>query len=275
MQIKIAHSPDSDDYFFFWAIAEKKIDTEGLSFSIEQHPTNVLNELAATGTFDIIAISVAAYPTVAHQYEIFPYGASVGRNYGPKVVAKREMQLSELNSLRVAVPGLNTTACAVFQMLAPSATLVEIPIEPFESVFNALTSNAVDAAVLIHEGQIQFEKYGLHALVDLGVYWQKETGLPLPLGINVIKRNLPIGTQQSLKRVVKHAIDYAKKHPEDLKSGLAKFLKSRGRTAPNNSELSTYLDMFANADSLEIKDDVKQGIDKLCALTKIHLSPNQ
>lgn len=262
--ISIAHSPDADDFFLFWPLREKLIDCGGFEFRFTEMDTEQLNQAAIKGEYDICAISVAAYPLVAKDYLILPTGASVGRSYGPVVVSKKLHSLSELTNARVAVPGETTTAAALFSKFAPSAKRVEAPLTPFERVFELLDSNAVDAAVLIHEGQIAFAERGFHKLLDLGRWWFEETKLPLPLGINVIKRTLRESEIQSLTALTVEAARFARANIEEILPALFEFTQTRKGKLKTLPELRTYLQMYANEDSLDLPEDCRDAIARLC-----------
>ena len=168
MIIRIAHSPDSDDAFMFHALVHDEIDTEGLSFSFEQHDTETLNALAEKDEADVLAVSCARYATIADRWLLLPHGASVGRGYGPVVVAKTTRSLASLEGARIGVPGLRTTATMVLRILLERFEPVTIPITPYERVWTALRSNEVDAALVIHEGRLAFEREGFACICDIG-----------------------------------------------------------------------------------------------------------
>ena len=191
--IALAYSVDADDAFMFHALRTGQVAEPGFVFTHRRADTAALNQMAVAGAADVIAISAGAYPGVADQYQLLPHGASVGRGFGPVVVARHPLDPAGLAGRRVGIPGLTTTAWMVLRMIAPRAEPVVIPIVPFGRVFEALDEGTIDAALLIHEGRLIYPERGLHLVVDLGVWWQAEVGLPLPLGVNVIRRALGAG----------------------------------------------------------------------------------
>lgn len=266
--IRVAHSPDNDDFFFFWAIEKKLIDLNGIEFCFEQHHTERLNQLAIAAKYDVIAISTATYPSVAAKYYILSSGASVGRNYGPVVVAKRPFSLNELNQLTIAIPGESTTAALVLKRLAPGAITKEIPIVPHSAVFQALASGEVDAAVLIHEGQILYQDQNLYLIVDLGKWWQQRFKLPLVLGINLISRDLDPEQRRLLASTISHSIRYAQEHITEA----CRYLQARSdKIEIRTNKLIEYLSMYANEDSLSLKADALLGLKELIPGASIEL----
>src|SRR5580765_2794499 len=177
--ISLAYSVDADDAFMFHALRAGAIDTGALRFTHRRDHTAALNRLAIDAGADVVAVSVGVYPAIAAHYQMLPHGASVGRGFGPVVVARRPMAPGELAGLRVGIPGATTTAWMVLRLIAPGAVGVEVPISPFGAIFEALESGAVDAALLIHEGRMLYRERGLHLVVDLGEWWQAAEGLPL------------------------------------------------------------------------------------------------
>jgi len=166
--ISLAYSVDADDAFMFHALRAGAIDTGPLRFTHRRDHTAALNRLAIDAGADVVAVSVGVYPAIAAHYQMLPHGASVGRGFGPVVVARRPLAASDLAGLRVGIPGATTTAWLVLRLIAPEAIGVEIPIAPFGAIFDALASGAVDAALLIHEGRLLYRERGLPLVVDLG-----------------------------------------------------------------------------------------------------------
>lgn len=259
--IRIAHSPDTDDYFFFWALATGLIDADGFSFSYDQYDTQTLNLLGTKGEYDVLAVSVGAYRNFADKYLILPHGASIGRNYGPVVVSNRNVATKDLDQLRIAIPGRTTTAARILRMLAPECRTVEISIEPFGLMFDALRQGQVEALLLIHEGQISYHAYDLRLIVDLGAWWHEKYQLPLPLGVNVIKRSLDSETSLRLSRVIARSIRYALDHRDEAIDYLVQVGRKRGLEFHSPERLHTYLAMYANEDSYILNDDCKKAIE--------------
>jgi 1,4-dihydroxy-6-naphthoate synthase len=262
VEISLAYSVDADDAFMFYALAAGAVDSRGLTFSHRRGDTAWLNGLAEAGGADVIAISAGAYPRVADQYLLLPHGASVGRGFGPVVVAKRPMTLVDLAGRRVAIPGLSTTAFLVLRLMQPAVVPVVVPISPFSRVFEALDRGEVDAALLIHEGRLLFESRGCVAVAELGEWWLRETGLPLPLGVNVIRRDLGESTVALVSDVLRAAIVYAFDHRDEVIRAIAG--EKRGEVAlSENALLDRYLGMYANDDTRTMAPDVHRAIDVL------------
>jgi 1,4-dihydroxy-6-naphthoate synthase len=262
VEISLAYSVDADDAFMFHALAASTVDARGLSFSHRRGDTAWLNGLAEAGGADVVAISAGAYPRVADKYLLLPHGASVGRGFGPVVVAKRPMTLAELAGRRVAIPGLSTTAFLVLRLMQPAVLPVVVPIAPFARVFEALDRGEVDAALLIHEGRLLFEQRGCVAVAELGEWWLRETGLPLPLGVNVIRRDLGPQTVALVSQVLREAIAYALDHREEVIRTIAG--EKRGEAAlAETALLDRYLGMYANDDTRAMAPDAYRAIDVL------------
>jgi 5,8-dihydroxy-2-naphthoate synthase len=187
MRIRLGHSPDADDAFMFWALAEKRVDTRGLEFEHVLRDIQTLNEWALEGRLEVTAISLHAYPFVQDRYVLLPHGASMGSGYGPVLVAREPMTKEELAELEIAVPGRMTTAFLVLRMYIGDFAY---RVVPFDEILDQVKFGAADAGLLIHEGQLTYEAEGLRKVVDLGEWWLLETGLPLPLGANVARRDL-------------------------------------------------------------------------------------
>jgi 1,4-dihydroxy-6-naphthoate synthase len=260
--ISLAYSVDADDAFMFYALREGRIDAEGLTFSHHRDHTAALNRLAAEGEADVVAVSLGAYPTFAGAYQLLPHGASVGRGFGPVVVARRPMTPAELAGARVGIPGRTTTAWMVLRLIAPAANGIEIPIFPFARIFEALEAREVDAALLIHEGRLIYPQRGLHKVVDLGEWWEAEAKLPLPLGVNVIRRALGPATVSRVSRVLRASIAWALAHRDEIIAALAE--EDRGEKALSQPELiDHYLNLYANHDTASIADDARRAVDVL------------
>ena len=264
MQISLAYSVDADDAFMFHALATGAIDARGLTFEHRRGDTAWLNGLAEAGGADVVAISAGAYPRVADQYLLLPHGASVGRGFGPVVVSKRPLTLAELAGRRVAIPGLSTTAYLVLRLMQPAVVPVVVPIAPFAAVFDALDRGEVEAALLIHEGRLLFEQRGCVAVAELGQWWLGETGLPLPLGVNVIRRALGGQTVALVSQVLREAISYALDHREEVIRAIAGEKRGEADLA-DAALLDRYLGMYANEDTRAMATDARQAIDVLFA----------
>jgi 1,4-dihydroxy-6-naphthoate synthase len=264
--VSLAYSVDADDAFMFHALREGRIPTGGLTFSHRRDHTAALNRLAAAGGADVVAISLGAYPAVAPLYQLLPHGASVGRGFGPVVVARRTLAPADLAGLRVGIPGATTTAWLVLRLIQPAAIGVEIPIVPFGRIFEALDAGEVDAALLIHEGRLIYRDRGLLPVVDIGQWWQAETGLPLPLGVNVVRRGLGpelvARVSAALAASIRWALDAANRG--DIIAAIAN--EDRGDKAlSDHGLLDEYLNLYANDDTAAMADDARRGVDALFA----------
>lgn len=265
MQISIAHSPDSDDYLLFWALRKRLLDSRGFNFTFETHDTHALNSIATHGTKDVVAVSAALYPKIRTDYKILSSGASIGRNYGPVIVASSSLSIEELKTKTISIPGSSTTSALVLSKLAPTANFVELPIEPFERVFQALASNEVDAALLIHEGQIAYSMRGFTKVVDLGQWWHAQTKLPLPLGINVIRRSLGTETIGILSELFRDSIAYAQNNLDEVVEDIMLVHKDR-QLDFSKENTKKYLSMYANNDTLSLDSDCKQALSTLLSM---------
>ncbi|MGH9325723.1 MAG: menaquinone biosynthesis family protein [Terriglobia bacterium] len=210
--ITLAHSPDSDDAFMFYALATRKIPTESLRFTHTLEDIQSLNEKAREGVFDVTAVSFHAYAYIAGRYLLLPSGASFGDRYGPIVVSKGNLAATDLKRKRVAIPGKMTSAYLTLMLFEPE---IETLIVPFDQILNAVSKGEADAGVVIHEGQLTYGLEGLTKVVDLGEWWHQETGLPLPLGGNVIRRTLGPELIRRTSRVLRASIRYGLNHREE------------------------------------------------------------
>jgi 1,4-dihydroxy-6-naphthoate synthase len=261
--IRLAFSPDSDDIFMFWPLLEGKVDAEGLTFEVERADTEALNARAAAGDIDVVAVSIARWPAIADRYLLLPHGMSVGRGYGPVVVATSARTLPSLEGRRIGVPGLRTTAATVLRLLLPRFEPVVVPISPYARAFEVLRSGEIDAVLLIHEGRLTYEREGLARVCDLGEAWAGVTGgLPLPLGGNAIRRGLGEELVAKVSRLVRASIRWALDHrDETMRALLAR--ETRTDVGLDHAMLDRYLAMYANADTLDAPDDVRASIDVL------------
>jgi 1,4-dihydroxy-6-naphthoate synthase len=210
--ITVGHSPDPDDAFMFYALAHSKIDTGELRFRHELQDIETLNRRAMRGELEVSAVSIHAYAHLLDKYALLPSGCSMGDRYGPMVVARRPLTVEQLKAVRIAVPGTLTTAFLTLRLLLPEG--FEYEVLPFDRIIGAVADGQFDAGLIIHEGQLTFQNQGLHLVVDLGVWWQEKTGLPLPLGGNVVRRNLGSETIRQISRLLKESIRYSLEHRE-------------------------------------------------------------
>jgi 1,4-dihydroxy-6-naphthoate synthase len=210
--ITLAHSPDSDDAFMFYGLATNKIPTGGLHFQHLLKDIQTLNEEATRGTYDVTAISFHAYAYVADKYALLPHGASIGDNYGPIVVSREPATAADIPRLKIAIPGKLTSA---FLALRIFNSEFEYEVVPFDKIIEAVQDGRCDAGLLIHEGQLFYESKGLHKVLDLGEWWHSRRGLPLPMGGNVIRRDLGPALIKEVSRLLRESINFSLTHRED------------------------------------------------------------
>ncbi|MCA1565520.1 MAG: ABC transporter substrate-binding protein [Acidobacteria bacterium] len=204
--ITVAHSPDSDDAFMFYGLATNKLDTGSLRFTHVLEDIQSLNEKAMRAVYDVTAISFHAYAYISEKYALLPHGASIGDNYGPIVVSREKFKPEELASLKVAVPGKLTSAFLALSIHTPD---FQYEVVPFDKIIEAVQEGRADAGLLIHEGQLFYQSLGLHKVLDLGEWWHERTGLPLPMGGNVIRRDLGAETISRVSKCLHDSIRYS------------------------------------------------------------------
>ena len=203
MRIRLGHSPDPDDAFMFWALAAGEIDPRGFEFEHVLHDIQTLNEWALEGRLEVTAISLHSYPSVQDRYVLLPHGASMGSGYGPIVVAREPLSEDDLRGMEIAVPGRMTTAFLALRLRLGEFAWREVP---FDKIMDEVLSGDAEAGLLIHEGQLTYASAGLQKVVDLGAWWLEETGLPLPLGVNVARRDLGPDVLRELSAVLAESI---------------------------------------------------------------------
>jgi 1,4-dihydroxy-6-naphthoate synthase len=210
--IVCAHSPDSDDAYMFYALATKKVRSTLVQFRHILDDIQTLNQKARAGEYDLTAVSYAAYPFIADKYKLMASGSSVGDGYGPVVVSLHPMTVEALKGKRIAIPGKLTTAYLVLRLMQPDFEAVEVP---FDKILDAVQDGRAEAGLVIHEAQLTYSKSGFHNVVDMGKWWKNTYDLPLPLGANVLRRDLPpeIGTECC--RLMRESIQYAIDHREE------------------------------------------------------------
>jgi len=274
LTLRLAYSPDADDAFMFRAAIEGLIDTEGLEFRPVTSDTQALNDMADREEIDISAVSVAAYPYIADRFVMFGHGGSVGIGYGPVIVSRRAIPFRELDGKLLATPGARTTAHLVTRLIAPNARFTTVAITPYEAIFDALDACGVDAGIIIHEGRLTYESHGMRRIVDLGEWWMEETGLPLPLGANVIRRGLGPETIARASRVLQRSIRWALDHRDEMIEFLRTHIHRPDEVATHDL-LDRYLAMYANEETYEYSDASRRAVSYLLDLGyKAGLLPN-
>jgi 1,4-dihydroxy-6-naphthoate synthase len=254
-EITVAHSPDSDDAFMFYALATNKVRVPGLRFTHTLTDIETLNRKAMEGVYDVTAISFHAYPYVQDKYALLPSGGSVGDGYGPMIVAKRALSQGEIKETRIAVPGTMTTAFLALNLYAPG---IETAVVPFDQIIPEVLAGNFEAGLIIHEGQLTFDKAGLHRIVDLGKWWQKVTGLPLPLGGNAIRRDLSPELTASVSNALKESIQYALDHREEALAYAMQFARDLDTQLADR-----FVGMYVNERTLDYGPDGREAVRRL------------
>ncbi|MBP6823133.1 MAG: ABC transporter substrate-binding protein [Acidobacteria bacterium] len=252
-EIKVAHSPDSDDAFMFYGLATDKLDTGELQFSHVLKDIQSLNQIAmTTQEYDVTAVSFHAYAYISDNYALLPHGASIGDGYGPIVVAREPISASELKNLRIAIPGKLTSAFLALKLHTPE---FEYGIEPFDEIIDLVAAGKYDAGLLIHEGQLTFHEQGLDKIVDLGAWWKEETGLPLPMGGNVIKRDLGAELQKQVSYWLHRSIQFSMDNREDA----LRYAMQFARDMPTETA-DRFVAMWVNSSTLGYTDRDREGV---------------
>jgi 1,4-dihydroxy-6-naphthoate synthase len=236
--IHLAHSPDSDDAFMFYALADGQIDTQGISYVHELQDIETLNSRALRGELDVTAVSIHAYAYLSELYALLPHGASMGDGYGPMLVSKHPMTPKQIAGKRVAVPGMMTSAYLALKLFQPDFVPVVVP---FDQIEQAVIRGDVDAGLLIHEGQLTYKDDGLHLVADMGAWWLEKTGLPLPLGGNVIRKTMPRDVQKKVSRHLRESIAFGLDHRKNALDHAMRFARGLDR-----SKADTFVGMYVN-----------------------------
>jgi len=255
--ITVAHSPDSDDAFMFYGLATNKLETDGLKFVHTLKDIQKLNEDARNGVYDVTAISFHAYAYVADKYALLPHGASIGDKYGPILVSKEPRTTKDISSMKIAVPGELTSA---FLALKIYNSDFEHVVVPFDQIIDKVLKGDVDAGLLIHEGQLFYNQMGLHKVLDLGEWWYDKTSLPLPMGGNVIRRDLGHDLMQQVSKHLHASIVYSMDHREDALAYAMQFARDM------QPELADrFVAMWVNDLTLDYGDRGREAVKLLLA----------
>jgi 1,4-dihydroxy-6-naphthoate synthase len=250
--IHVAHSPDSDDAFMFYALAAGKIDTEGLTYVHELQDIESLNQRAMRGELEVTAVSIHAYAYLSDRYSLLPHGASMGDRYGPRLVAREPADRSEVKGKRIAIPGPLTSAYLALQLYEPDFTPV---FTPFDAIEDAVVNGEVDMGLLIHEGQLTFAERGLHLVADMGEWWFQETGLPLPLGGNVVRKDLGPDLTRKISRHLRDSIAYGLQHRMGALDHAMQYARGLDR-----SKADTFVGMYVNDWTLEYGERGRRAV---------------
>jgi 1,4-dihydroxy-6-naphthoate synthase len=257
-EISVAHSPDSDDAFMFYGLATNKIRVPGLKFNHTLTDIETLNRKAMEGFYDVSAISFHAYPYIQEKYALMPCGGSVGDKYGPMVVAQRAFGLEDLKRMKVAVPGTLTTAYLALKLFAPK---IETAVVPFDQIIPEVLAGKYEAGLIIHEGQLSYERSGLQRIIDLGKWWHELTGLPLPLGGNAIRRELGADLIFTITKALRDSIQYALDHREEALAYAMQFARDL-----DHQMADRFVGMYVNARTLDYGDDGKEAVERLLTM---------
>jgi 1,4-dihydroxy-6-naphthoate synthase len=254
-EISIAHSPDSDDAFMFYGLATNKVRVPGLRFTHTLCDIETLNQKAHDGVYDVTAISFHAYPYIQDKYALLPSGGSVGEGYGPMIVAPRLFTESDIKEKKIAVPGTLTTAYLALQLFAPG---IQTEVVPFDQIIPQVLEGKYEAGLIIHEGQLTYDKSGLYRILDLGKWWQKMTGLPLPLGGNVIRRALGPQLMPAVSAALRESIQYGLDHREEALSYAMQFARDLDMQSADK-----FIGMYVNERTLDYGTDGREAVRRL------------
>lgn len=254
-EIKLAHSPDSDDAFMFYALATHKLATPGYKYTHILSDIQSLNEAALRETYDVTALSFAAYPSLRDRYVLLDCGASFGEGYGPIVIASNAMKPQELKGKRIGVPGLKTSAYLTLRLFEAD---FEPVVMPFDKVIEAVRNEVVEAGLLIHEGQLFFPQLGLHRVIDLGIWWQELTKLPLPLGGNAVRRVLGADLGRLVAKTIRDSVAYGLEHREEALNYAMQFAREMDADLADK-----FVGMYVNKWTLGYGEKGKKAVREL------------
>lgn len=255
-EISIAHSPDSDDAFMFYGLATNKVRVNGYKFSHVLCDIETLNQRAIREAFfDVTAISFHAYPYLQDNYALMACGGSVGEGYGPMIIATRQYDLDEIRRIRIAVPGTLTTAYLALKLFAPE---IETAVVPFDQIIPEVLAGNFQAGLIIHEGQLTWSRSGLSRILDLGEWWREQTGLPLPLGGNAIRRSLGDSVMVTVTRALRDSIQHGLDHRDEALAYAMQFARDL-----DTSLADKFVGMYVNERTLNYGDDGRQAIRRL------------
>jgi 1,4-dihydroxy-6-naphthoate synthase len=251
-EITIAHSPDSDDAFMFYALVNGKIKSDGLKFVNVLSDIETLNRKAFEGVYDVTAISFHAYAYVSDKYILLPSGSSMGLGYGPILVSKKEFEPRDLKNFLVGVPGTLTSAFLILKIFEPE---VKYKVIQFDKIIEAVINDEVDAGLLIHEGQLTYSNSGLKKIIDFGNWWQRETGLPLPLGGNVVKKELGVELARKISNLLRESVRYAMENRDEALRYALKFARGMDEKLADK-----FVGMYVNELTLDCGEVGKRAI---------------
>ncbi|HVW00278.1 MAG TPA: MqnA/MqnD/SBP family protein [Planctomycetaceae bacterium] len=254
--INVGHSPDPDDAFMFHALANDKIPTGRYVFTHTLQDIETLNQRALRGELELTAVSLHGYAYITDKYALCACGASMGDNYGPMVVAREPGRIEDLKGKKIAIPGKLTTAFLALKLLLGDSATYEV--HPFDEILNIVEAGKADAGLIIHEGQLTFARQGLHLIVDLGRWWHDETGLPLPLGGNAIRKDLGPQAMEEVTALLKQSIQYGLAHRQEALAHALQY----GRDL-NRQEADEFVGMYVNDWTLDFGPKGRQAVETL------------
>jgi len=256
IEISVAHSPDSDDAFMFYGLATNKVRVPGLKFKHTLCDIETLNRAAIDAAlYDVTAISFHAYPYIQEKYALMPCGGSLGEGYGPMIVAPKPFKVEDVTKLRIAVPGTLTTAYLLLKLFAPQA---ETEVVPFDKIIPEVLAGRFEAGLIIHEGQLTYANNGLHRVVDMGRWWNEQTGLPLPLGGNAIRRTLGPELMAKITKALRDSIRHALEHREQALQYAMQFARDL-----DSQTADKFVGMYVNERTLDYGEDGRAAVAKL------------
>ncbi len=252
MKIRLAHSPDADDAFMFYGLAKGKLDTQGIEYEHILKDIQTLNEWAREGRMEVTAISAHAYAYVKDKYAILTHGGSIGKNYGPMIIAKSPVTMESLKGKKIAIPGKLTSAYLAMKLCFPDFQEV---IMDFDAIMEAVANGVVDAGLIIHEGQLTYREKGLHKIVDLGEWWFEKMGMVLPMGVNAIRRDLPEDIKKKVSRQLKESIQYSLDNREAALDYALAFGRGLSRDVADK-----FVGMWVNDRTVDMGEEGQQAI---------------
>jgi 1,4-dihydroxy-6-naphthoate synthase len=255
--IHLAHSPDSDDAFMFYALAEGKIDTDGITYVHALQDIESLNQRARRAELEVTAVSIHAYAYLTDRYALLPHGASVGDRYGPRLVSRTPKTRADVRGARIAVPGPLTTAYLALRLYEPEFTAIQLPLVAIDA---AVLAGDVDMGLLIHEGQLTYGEQGLFLVADMGEWWFQDTGLPLPLGGNVIRKDLGPALMKTVSRHLRESIAYGLQHRANALDHAMRYARGLER-----QQADTFVGMYVNDWTLDYGARGREAVRTLLA----------
>jgi 1,4-dihydroxy-6-naphthoate synthase len=252
VNIRVAHSPDSDDAFMFYALAADKLNTGRFRFSHILQDIETLNRCALAGEYEVTAVSIHAYAYISDKYALLPSGASMGDRYGPVVVSKSRIPEGDIKKRKIAIPGMMTSAYLALKLYEPD---FEPVVMPFDQIMAAVHAGTVESGLLIHEGQLTYASEGLHKIVDLGEWWNDLTGLPLPLGGNAIRRNLGPEVIKAVSALLKESILYGLNHRSEGLQHALQYARDL-----STAQADRFVGMYVNERTVDYGEDGRRAV---------------